>query len=252
MPSALKTVLKTVKNIGISFWNAWEGLLYTLYTQQHMRFHFFAAILVVSFAVIFELPPVEMSLISVLIILIMGLEILNTSVESALDYVADEIRPLVKRSKDSAAGAVLICAFGSLIVFTYLLMPRFIHLLRREYWLAEHRADISALAILGVSLVVFLSARGSRMVTTVIMLAVSVASGFAFAQICGSRREIPAFVVLASASIMLINAVVRSSGSRHILRKEDIQLHPRHDLPSIRLIVLGEFAGFMLWFYLSR
>ena len=124
-------ILRTVKSIGMSFWNAWEGLLYTLYTQQHMRFHFFAAILVVSFAVIFELPPAEMSLISILIILIMGLEILNTSVESALDYVADEIRPLVKRSKDSAAGAVLICAFGSLIVFTYLLFPRFLELVRQ-------------------------------------------------------------------------------------------------------------------------
>ncbi len=99
--------IRTVKSIGLSFWNAWEGLLYTLYTQQHMRFHFFAAILVVSFAVILELPPAEMSIISLLIILIMGLEILNTSVESALDYVSVEIRPLIKRSKDSAAGAVL-------------------------------------------------------------------------------------------------------------------------------------------------
>ncbi len=246
------SILKTCKNIGLSFWNAWEGLLYTLYTQQHMRFHFFAAILVVSFAVILELTPAEMSLISLLIILIMSLEILNTSMESALDYVADEIRPLVKRSKDSAAGAVLICAFGSLIVFTYLFLPRFMELIRQESWLTKHTADIASLLILGISLVVFVCAKGSRWVTTVIMMAVSVASGFAFAQICGSRREIPAFIVLASGSIMLINSVVRSSGRDYGYKKEEIQLHPRHDLPSIRLIVSGEFAGFMLWFILTR
>ena len=245
-------ILKTFKSIGLSFWNAWEGLLYTLYTQQHMRFHFFAAILVVSFAVIFELPPVEMSLISILIILIMGLEILNTSVESALDYVADEIRPLVKRSKDSAAGAVLICAFGSLIVFTYLLLPRFLELIRMESWFIKHSADIASLIILGIALVIFVCVRGSSRVTTVIMMFVSVASGFAFAQICGSRREIPAFIVLASGSIMLINAVVRSSRSEFGFKKEDILLHPRHDLPSIKLIVFGEFAGFLLWMAFTR
>ena len=245
-------ILKTFKSIGLSFWNAWEGLLYTLYTQQHMRFHFFAAILVVSFAVIFELPPVEMSLISLLIILIMGLEILNTSVESALDYVADEIRPLVKRSKDSAAGAVLICAFGSLIVFTYLLLPRFLELIRLESWFIKHSADIASLIILGIALVIFVCVKGSSRVTTVIMMFVSVASGFAFAQICGSRREIPAFIVLASGSIMLINAVVRSSRSKLGFKKEDILLHPRHDLPSIKLIVLGEFAGFLFWMVFRR
>ncbi len=244
--------IKTVKSIGLSFWNAWEGLLYTLYTQQHMRFHFFAAILVVSFAVILELPPVEMSLISLLIILIMGLEILNTSVESALDYVAVEIRPLVKRSKDSAAGAVLICAFGSIIVAAYLLLPRFLELIRQESWLLKYSADIASLLILGTAMVVFVCVKGSRRVTTAIMMFVSVASGFAFAQICGSRRDIPAFIVVASGTIMLINAVVRSSDSGNGGKKEEILLHPRHDLPSIKLIVLGEFAGFLLWMVYRR
>ncbi len=245
-------IIKSLKNIGLSFWNAWEGLLYTLYTQQHMRFHFFAAILVVSFAVILELPPTDMAIISILIILIMGLEILNTSVESALDYVADEIRPLVKRSKDSAAGAVLICAFGSIIVFTYLLLPRFFDVIRQESWLDKHAADIASLIILGITLISFVCVKGSRLVTTVIMLMASIASGFAFAQICGSRREIPAFIVLASGSIMLINAVVRSSNKEYGFKKEDISLHPREDLPSIKLIVLGEFVGFLLWMVYNR
>ena len=98
----------------------------------------------------------------------------------------------------------------------------------------------------------FVCVKKSRGVTTTIMMLASVASGFAFAQICGSRREIPAFVVLASASIMLINAVVRSSGNGFGFKKEDISLHPRHDLPSIKLIVLGEFSGFILWMVYRR
>ncbi len=243
----MKTYFEMVKDIGLSFWNAWEGLLYTLYTQQHMRFHLFAAILAVSFAVIFELPPAEMAIISVLIILIMGLEIVNTSVESAMDYVAPEVKPLIKRAKDSAAGAVLICAFGSIIIGAYLLGPRFLSLVREGSWLEKHTPDIFSLLILGFAMLVFVSVEGTRKLTDAIMFIVSVCCGFAFAQICGSRREIPAFIILASGSILLLNAVIRSRDNDNGCRKEHISLHPRHDLPSIKLIIAGEFFGFLLW-----
>ena len=178
-----ENIRRAVKGIGKSFWNAWEGLLYSLYTQQHMRFHFFVAILVVSLAVILELSAVEMSILSVLIILVIGLEIVNTSVESAMDHVSEEMKPLVKRAKDAAAGAVLVCSFGSVIIAGYLIVPKFAVMFRTGDWLDKYRGDIlSFMAVVGATLF-FAVVRSGRKLSVLIMVLCSCCCGFAFSQI---------------------------------------------------------------------
>ena len=238
-------IYDAIKGVGKSFWNAWEGLLYSLYTQQHMRFHFFAAILVVSLGVILELPPVEMAILSVLIILVISLEIVNTAVESAMDLVAEEVRPLVKRAKDAAAGAVLVCSFGSVIIAGYLLLPRLVSMFYAGGWLAEYRGDILSFGAIVGATVLFAVVRGGRRVSVAAMLLCSSCCGFAFSYICGTRWHIPSFLVLVSGSIMLLTGVVRSREEKKA--KEHINLHPRYDLPALKYIVTGEFLGFMLW-----
>jgi diacylglycerol kinase len=238
-------IYDAVKGVGKSFWNAWEGLLYSLYTQQHMRFHFFAAILVVSLGVILGLPPVEMAILSVLIILVISLEIVNTSIESAMDHVAEKMRPLVKRTKDAAAGAVLVCSFGSVIIAGYLFLPRLVDMFQAEGWLAEYRSDFLSLAAISGATVLFAAVRGGRRVSVAMMLLCSSCCGFAFSHICGSRLHIPSFLVLVSGSIMLLTGIVRSREEKEA--KENINLHPRYDLPALKYIVTGEFLGFMLW-----
>lgn len=238
-------ISRAIRGVARSFWNAWEGLLYSLYTQQHMRFHFFAAILVISSAVILELTPVEMAILSVLIILVLSLEIVNTSVESAMDHVAKEIRPFVKRAKDAAAGAVLVCAFGSVIIAGYLLMPKVLRLFESASWLDEYKTDILSLVVIVGAMLILVGVCGGRKLSIAIMLVSSICCGFAFSQICGSRRHIPSFLVVVSGSIMLMNAVIRSRERKEA--KEHINLHPRYDLPALKYIVTGEFLGFVLW-----
>ena len=239
-------ISRAIRGVARSFWNAWDGLLYSLYTQQHMRFHFFAAILVVSSAVILELTSVEMAILSVLIILVLSLEIVNTSIESAMDHVAEEIKPLVKRAKDAAAGAVLVCAFGSVIIAGYLIMPRAMALFRSGNLLhGEYSSDVLSFIAVVVAMLILVGVRGGKKLSIGIMLISSVCCGFAFAQICGSRRHIPSFLVLVSGSIMLMNAVIRSREGKEA--KEHMSLHPRYDLPALKYIVTGEFVGFVLW-----
>ncbi len=240
-------IYDAIKGVGKSFWNAWEGLLYSLYTQQHMRFHFFAAILVVSLGVVLELPPVEMAILSVLIILVIGFEIVNTSVESAMDHVTEEMKPLVKRAKDAAAGAVLVCSFGSVIIAGYLFLPRLVGMFHAGGWLAEYRGDILSFGTIVGATVLFAVVRGRR-VSVAVMLLCSSCCGFAFSHICGTRWHIPSFLVLVSGSIMLLTGMVRSREEKRA--KEHINLHPRYDLPALKYIVTGEFFGFMLWLLL--
>ncbi len=240
-----ENIRRAAKGVGKSFWNAWEGLLYSLYTQQHMRFHFFVAILVVSLAVILELSAVEMSILSVLIILVIGLEIVNTSIESAMDHVSEEMKPLVKRAKDAAAGAVLVCSFGSVIIAGYLILPRVVAVFQSVDWLYKYKSDILSLAAVIGAMLLFVGVRGGRKLSVVIMLLCSSCCGFAFSQICASRWHIPSFLVLISGSIMLLNGVVRSRQEQ--IAKEQINLHPRYDLPALKYIVTGELLGSALW-----
>ena len=238
-------IINFVRKIGRSFWNAWEGLLYSLYTQQHMRFHFFAAILVVSVAVILKLSAVEMSILSVLIILVISLEIVNTSMESAMDHVGEEMKPLVKRAKDASAGAVLVCSFGSVIIAGYLIMPKVLTVFQTRNWFMNYRSDVLSLAAVMAVMLIFVNVRGSKKLSIAAMVFCSACCGFAFSQICGSRRHIPSFLILVSGSIMLLNGVIRSREEQ--IAKEHINLHPRYDFPSLKYIIAGEFFGFALW-----
>ena len=238
-------VINFARKMWRSFWNAWEGLLYSLYTQQHMRFHFFAAILVVSVAVILELSAVEMSILSVLIILVISLEIVNTSMESAMDHVEEEMKPLVKRAKDASAGAVLVCSFGSVIIAGYLIMPKILIVFQDRNWLMNYRSDVLSLVAVMAAMFIFVNVRGSKKLPIAMMVFCSACCGFAFSQICGSRRHIPSFLILVSGSIMLLNGVIRSR-EEHIA-KEHINLHPRYDFPTLKYMIAGESLGFALW-----
>ena len=129
---------QALKGIGTSFWNAWEGLVYTLYTQEHMRFHFFAGILAVALGVILGLDYSERAVLFSIISLLLGLEVMNTAVESGMDHVSRELLPLIKRAKDAAAGAVLLGAFGAVEVAGHLMLPRILAIARTPVWLRQH------------------------------------------------------------------------------------------------------------------
>jgi diacylglycerol kinase (ATP) len=54
----------------------------------------------------------------------MGLELVNTAVESVVDLVTEEWRPLARRAKDCAAGAVLIAAIWAAVVGGIIFFPK--------------------------------------------------------------------------------------------------------------------------------
>ena len=58
--------------------------------------------------------------------LIMGLELVNTAVESVVDLVTEEWQPLAKRAKDCAAGAVLIAAIWAAVTGGIIFFPKLI------------------------------------------------------------------------------------------------------------------------------
>lgn len=99
-----------------SFRFAYEGLLYAFSSQRNMKFHFFAAFVVLLLALFFGLTKLEVLFIMLAITLIIVTELVNTAVEKAVDLAMPEQHPIAKIAKDVAAAAVLVTAVFAVCV----------------------------------------------------------------------------------------------------------------------------------------
>jgi len=108
-----------------------EGILYTARTQKHMRHHFLAALVILVAALLLRVSPVEFMLLSLAISFVLFAELLNTAIEVVVDMISPEFHPLAKVAKDVAAGAVLVAAFGTMIM-GYLVLAKYLFPVQRR------------------------------------------------------------------------------------------------------------------------
>lgn len=59
---------------------------------------------------------------------VMTMEILNSAIETIIDYMRPEIHPQAKVIKDLAAGAVLVAAFVAALIGSLIFIPKLFHL----------------------------------------------------------------------------------------------------------------------------
>ncbi|MFA6809378.1 MAG: diacylglycerol kinase family protein [Eubacteriales bacterium] len=99
-----------------SFKNAFDGVLFTYKTQNHLRFHLFAALVVVLCGLLFNITKSEWLIIVYAIGSVIIAEIFNTAIEQVVDLISPEYNSLAGKAKDIAAGAVLIAALQAVII----------------------------------------------------------------------------------------------------------------------------------------
>ncbi len=107
-----------------SFANAWNGIVICFVEERNIKIHCFAAVMVLIFGNLLHISVTEWCICFILFGLIMGMELVNTAVESVVDLVTDEWRPLAKRAKDCAAGAVLIASFWTAVTGGIIFFPK--------------------------------------------------------------------------------------------------------------------------------
>ncbi|RII26837.1 MAG: diacylglycerol kinase [Geobacter sp.] len=108
-----------------------EGIIHTVRTQKHMRWHFLSALVLLVTVLFLRVSPLEFTLLTVSICFVLFAELLNTAIETVVDLVSPEYHPLAKVAKDVAAGAVLIASIGA-AVMGYLILSRYIFPLYKE------------------------------------------------------------------------------------------------------------------------
>lgn len=98
---------------------AFCGIIRCIKNERNMRTHTVAALYVLIFARFFNFSRGEFALLLLTIGAVMAAEAVNTSIEELCNKVCTRRDERIKRSKDAAAGAVLILAiFAALIGVT--------------------------------------------------------------------------------------------------------------------------------------
>ena len=114
--------MKELRKLGRSFSYAAKGIGWAVRTQRNMRIHLTALVLVVVFGFVEGLRPTHWCLELLCCMAVISLELMNSALESACDAITREKNPLIGRAKDAAAGAVLVAAFGSVVVALVILL----------------------------------------------------------------------------------------------------------------------------------
>lgn len=108
-----------------SFRYALDGMVYALKTQPNLRIHMVATIGCVLLAVLFRFSVLEWALLVFSMGAVVGAELLNTAIESAVNLGSPGEHPTAKIAKDVAAAAVLISVIVSVCVGLMLFVPHF-------------------------------------------------------------------------------------------------------------------------------
>ena len=112
-----------------SFGYAFEGIFNTILHERNMQIHTAVTVLVVIFGFILHISLMEWLFCLVLFGLVLSLELVNTAIEAVVDLVTEEKKPLAKKAKDAAAGAVLISAIMAAVIGGIIFFPKLYALL---------------------------------------------------------------------------------------------------------------------------
>ena len=135
-----------------------EGILHGAKTQRHLRYHFFSAALVLFLSYLLGVTRVEFVLISLAVIVVIAAEMLNSSVEAIVDILSPEYSEKARVAKDIAAGAVLIAAFGAVVLGYIILFPYLKMLFIDGFAIARHsKEEIALIAVILVLILVIIT-----------------------------------------------------------------------------------------------
>jgi len=113
-----------VKKFARSFSFALKGIAYSFRSQFNMRFHFFAAVVVLVTAFILHVSLLELCVLLFCISSVISAELINTSIEINVNLAMPERNERAGNAKDLAAAAVLVVSLVSAIIGCIIFLPK--------------------------------------------------------------------------------------------------------------------------------
>lgn len=107
-----------------SFRCALQGLLCFYRHESNAKIIFIASLSALLVSALLELSPMEWILVLMSIVFVNVTELINSSLEHALDLIHPEQNPSIKHSKDLAAAATLLASIFALMVGLIVYCPK--------------------------------------------------------------------------------------------------------------------------------
>ncbi len=176
--------------------SATEGIIHATRTQRHVKIHLIVAFFVLFGCFLIGVEKYEFIAIALITLLVIVAEMFNSSLEVVVDMKCPEKNEMARIAKDIAAGAVLICAVGALIIGYLILWPYFLRIINEGFWIAKHYPEnIAFLAVIIIMLMV-------------IMLKAYLGKGHPLKGGCPSGHTAVAFSIWVSITYIIDNTVV--------------------------------------------
>ena len=145
---------KKVKNnskIVDSFNNAINGIIESISTERNMLFHMIMAFFVIILAMILDFTRLELIVIGLTIVFVLVAELFNTAIEVLTDLASDnKYHELAKKTKDIAAGAVLLSAIASVFVGYLLIYPKIKEMIERGSFQFKAMENVEHMIIISI------------------------------------------------------------------------------------------------------
>lgn len=110
----------------LSFKYAFNGIRLLIQKEHNAWIHTFATVCVIIAGFFFNLSQMEWIAVTIVIGAVFAAEAVNSALETLADLVSPEYNEAIKKTKDLAAGAVLIMAIISVIVGIIIFLPKLI------------------------------------------------------------------------------------------------------------------------------
>jgi len=116
-----------IKRLIKSFTYAFKGLKKIFREEQNLRVQSIVAIITIALGFIFKIKALEWCLIILVIVLVILMETINSAVERLADVLKPRIHEYVMEMKDIMAGAVMLSSILAIIVGLIIFLPYFFH-----------------------------------------------------------------------------------------------------------------------------
>lgn len=111
------------QNLRESFEHAWEGVVGIISRERNLRIILIAFAAAIILGIFLKISWLEFALIVFVSAAIMAAEMFNAALESLEDIISPEYRPAIKKSKDLAAGAVLVLSLAAIVIGLLIFLP---------------------------------------------------------------------------------------------------------------------------------
>ena len=103
--------------------NSWCGLVYAFQEESAFRQELTLFVLLTPVAFLSPISYLEKALLVASLLMVLVVELLNSSVEAAIDRISFEHHDLSKRAKDFGSAAVMLALFIAVLMWSAVCIP---------------------------------------------------------------------------------------------------------------------------------